>query len=90
MTFSYECTHSGQKKAYGDTFREYDVASDLPADEVEAKCLAEIQKAMPYDKWLAKYRSGEGGMEHAFSPHYKFADRGDGKYFFQVISLYTD
>lgn len=88
--FEHECTHSGQKKAYGDTYREYEVKSDLPDDEVEARCVSKIHKAMPYDAWLKKYRSGEGGMEHAFSPSYKFKKRGEGEYFFQVISMYTD
>lgn len=88
--FEFECTHSGQKKAYGDTFREYIVRSDLPENEVKARCVSEIYRAMPYDEWLPKYRSGEGGMSHAFSPHYKFQKRGDGEYFYQVISLYTD
>jgi hypothetical protein len=90
MSFQYDLTHSGQKRAYGDTFHEYEVRSDLPAAEVEAQCVSEICKAMPFAEWQEGYRSGKGGMEHAFTKHYKFTDRGDGKYFYQVISLYTD
>ena len=32
---TYVNTHSGQKRAYGDTYYEYEVASDLPKEEVE-------------------------------------------------------
>lgn len=87
--FSHELTHSGQKQAYGDTFREYKVLSDLPMADVESKCVSEIHKAIPYDDWLADYRAGKGGMDHAFAAHYKFKSTGENEYFFQVITQYT-
>lgn len=88
---NYRNTHSGQKKAYGDSFYEYEVESDLPAAEVEAICAAKICSAIPKSEWLADYRKTGGcTMEEAFRPHYEFKNRGDGKYFYSVCSLYTD
>lgn len=88
---TYVNTHSGQKRAYGDSFYEYDVTSSLPADEVERVCREKISKAIPESEWLADYRAPGGcSMEKAFRPHYKFQPKGDGKYFYSVCSLYTD
>jgi len=87
----YVNTHSGQKRAYGDTFYEFDVESDLPAAEVERICAEKISKAMPKAEWLADYRAPGGcSMEKAFRPHYEFKNKGGGKYFYSVCMLYTD
>lgn len=88
VTFSN--THSGQKRAYGDTFYEYDVTSDLPADEVERVCREKVYPAMPKKEWQIDYRKPGCSMEHAFRSHYIFEKRGDGRYFYQVCQLYTD
>jgi hypothetical protein len=84
-------THSGQKRAYGDSFYEYDVTSDLPAAEVERICAEKVYTAIPESQWLADQRAtGGSSMEKAFRAHYKFEPRGAGKYFYQVCCLYTD
>lgn len=82
--------HSGQKKAYGDTFYEYDVTSDLPAEEVERVCREKVYPAISKSEWLMEYRKLGCSMENAFRPHYTFEARGGGKYFYQVCQLYTD
>jgi hypothetical protein len=83
-------THSGQKRAYGDSFYEYDVESGLSPDEVERVCRERIHEAIPEAEWLADYRQPGCSMDKAFRSHYKFEKRGDGKYFYQVRFLYTD
>lgn len=83
-------THSGQKRAYGDTFYEYEVSSDLPATEVERVCREKVYKAgMSEAEWCEKGKT-DRSMDHAFTPHYKFEKRGTGRYFYQVHMLYTD
>ena len=39
---TFKNTHSGQKKAYGDSFYEYEINSDLPAEEVERVCREKV------------------------------------------------
>jgi hypothetical protein len=76
-------THSGQKKAYGDSFYEYDVASDLPAAEVEKVC------AIPESQYLAELRANHS-MDNAFRASYKFTRVGEGKYRYVVSYPYAD
>lgn len=83
-------THSGQKRAYGDSFYEYDVSSDLPADQVEKVCAERVYKAIPHDEWQADYRQPGCSMDKAFRPHYQFKSLGGGKYSYVVTRLYTD
>lgn len=83
-------THAGQKRAYGDSFYEYDISSDRPPDEVEKVCRELIRKAIPKSEWLADYRTPGNSMEKAFRPHYEFKSVGDGKYRYVVTTLYTD
>lgn len=87
---SFVNTHSGQKRAYGDSFYEYDVTSELSPSEVERVCRERIDKAIPKAEWLADYRLPGFSMEKAFRPHYEFTDLGGGKFFYRVTSLYTD
>lgn len=90
---TYVVTHSGQKKAYGDTFTEYDVTSDLPADDVERICATKIHPSMPEAVWLAEYRDtpkGQSSADRYFRAHYKFRRTGEGRYFFSVCFPYTD
>ena len=83
-------THSGQKRRYGDSFYEYEVTSDRPAEEVEQVCREHIHKAIPKSEWLIDYSKRGCSLENAFRPHYEFQKRGDGRYFYQVCRLYTD
>lgn len=79
-------THSGQKEAYGDSYYEYDVTSELPEEEVEKFCSEKLSKAIPYSQWKAENTS----MCNHFRSYYKFTKRGEGKYFYQVTNSYTD
>ena len=83
-------THSGQKRAYGDSFYEYAVTSDLPPDEVERVCREKVYKAIPKSEWQIEYRKPGCSMENAFRSHYIFEKHGEGRYFYQVCQLYTD
>lgn len=80
-------THSGQKRRYGDSFYEYEVTSDLPAVEVEKVCSEKVYKAIPHETWKAEMWEG---ADKYFRNYYRFSPRGEGKFFYQVISPYTD
>lgn len=86
---TFTCTHSGQKRAYGDTFREYTVESDLPPDEVERICRESINKAIPEANYKRDLLDNYS-MANAFRPYYRFTAKGGGKFFYQVIETYTD
>ncbi len=84
-------TWSGQRKAYGDSFYEYSVKSDLPADEVEKVCRDRVYRAsVSTPKWLEDYRKPGCSMEDAFRAHYAFKSLGDGRYSYVVTCLYAD
>jgi len=83
-------THSGQKRAYGDSFYEYDVTSDRTADEVEKVCRERIYKAISHAEWQAGLRSPGYSMGKAFRPYYEFKVLGAGRYRYVVTSPYTD
>ena len=82
-------THSGQKKAYGDSFYEYEVTSNRPADEVETICAEHVYKAIPEKKYLEEYRAKPSADLH-FRAHYKFKALPDGSYFYSVCFPYAD
>lgn len=94
---TYVMTHSGQKKQYGDSFTEYDITSQLPAEEVERICSTKIHPAMPEAQWLSEYKDAPRGKsaELYFRSHYKFrkvreTPSGDSGYFYSVCFPYTD
>lgn len=87
VTFSN--TQYGQKRAYGDSFYEYTVTSDLPADEVEKVCREKIYKAIPLARYRAEYKAAPT-MDNHFRNHYTFTKRPDGSYFYSVCSPYAD
>lgn len=86
---TFKNTHSGQKRAYGDSFYEYEITSALPADQVEAICCTKVYAAIPETRWREEGKTDRSADAH-FRAHYKFAARGDGKYFYQVCFPYTD
>ena len=86
---TYTQTHGGQKKAYGDSFYEYEVTSDLPADEIERICREKINKAMPIEQYRREYKEKPTADNH-FRSHYTFKKRPDGSYFYSVCYPYTD
>lgn len=84
-------THSGQKRAYGDSFYEYEVTSDLPAEEVEKVCRERVYKcSVSTADWLADYRKPGCSMDDAFRPHYEFKQLGTDKFSYVVTCLYAD
>jgi len=87
---TFKNTHSGQKRAYGDSFYEYDVRSELPADEVECVCCTKVCAAIPETQWRDECKAQRGSMEAHFRNHYKFSKIGDGHYFYSVCFPYTD
>lgn len=84
---SFKNTHSGQKRAYGDSFYEYEIESALPAEEVEKVCATRIYAAIPIAKWRAEQKAG--GADAYFRSHYTFTKKADGKYFYSVCFPYT-
>jgi hypothetical protein len=82
-------THSGQKNAYGDSFYEYEVSSELPAEEVERICRERVYQAMPESQYLAE-RKIDRSADAYFRAHYKFTPKGVGRYFYQVCFPYAD
>jgi hypothetical protein len=86
---SFFKTHSGQKKASGDSFYEYDIVSDLPADEVERVCREKIDKAIPEAQYLEECKADRSADLH-FRKFYKFRKRSEGTYFYSVCFPYTD
>ena len=83
-------THSGQRRAYGDSFYEYDVTSDLPAAEVEKVCRERVYKCdLPVAQWEKENRE-KSSMDNHFRSHYLFRPNGEGRYFYQVRFPYAD
>ncbi|MDJ1465692.1 hypothetical protein [Nitratireductor sp. GZWM139] len=83
-------THSGQKRAYGDSYYEYDVTSDMPADHVERVCRENAYKCdLPASQWRDENRANPSMSNH-FRSHYQFEDRGNGKFFYRVTFPFAD
>jgi hypothetical protein len=83
-------THSGQKRPYGDSFYEYEVTSDRPAEEVERVCRDSIYKCgLTEEQWRKENRENPS-MDNHFRSHYVFKKTGDGKYFYQVCFPFAD
>lgn len=83
-------THRGQKHAYGDSYYEYNVTSDLEPEEVEKVCRESVYKAIPHAEWQEDYRKPGCSMGDAFRPHYQFKRLGVDRYSYIVTCLYTD
>lgn len=86
---TFTCIHAGQKKLYGDSYYEYSVTSDRPADEVEKFCAEHVYKAMSEKQYSDEYRAKPTAENH-FRLHYTFKKRFDGTYLYSVCSPYTD
>lgn len=88
--YQVECIHSGQKRRYGDTFREFKIKTDRSREDVEKYCTEHVYKcSLHYDDWLAKERSDDSSMESHFRSSYKFRRTSEGEYFYQVIQPST-
>lgn len=83
-------THSGQKRAYGDSHYEYIAQSDKPADHVKAVLTQHAYKcSLPRSQWLEENRA-KPSMGNHFRSHYEFEDRGNGEFFYRVTFPYAD
>lgn len=82
-------THSGQRKAYGDTFYDFAVFSDLPKDEVERVCREKVYKALSLAEWR-ELNKQKPSAENYFKPHYTFTGNTKSGYSYSVCLAYTD
>jgi len=88
--YEVECTHSGQKRAYGDTFREFTVKTDKPESEVKGYCIENVYKcSLTTEEYLKDERAGVEDFGDHFRSNYNFKRIGEGKYFYQVIQPST-
>lgn len=86
---TFKNTHSGQKRAYGDSYYEYEVESDLPAAEVERVCAEKVHKSMSEEVYRTEYRAAPTADNH-FRNSYTFKATGPGKYRYVVTFPYAD
>lgn len=86
---TFKCTHSGQKRAYGDSFYEYDVKSALSYDEVKRVCSEKIYKAMSEEDYKTDYAANRSA-DNFFRASYRFTNMGNGNYRYVVVFPYTD
>jgi hypothetical protein len=88
--FDVTCTHSGQKRRYGDTFREFTVKSEKPESEVKQYCTEKVRKCdLTYDDYIANERAGVKDFGDHFRASYKFHKIRDGVYFYQITEPST-
>ena len=88
--FDVECTHSGQKARYGDTFREFTIKSSKPESEVKAYCTEHVYKCdLTNEDHLKKIRGKVENFGDYFEVSYKFRKTGDGQYFYQITQPST-
>lgn len=82
----YELLHSGQKRAYGDTLKEYLVKSDLPHDEVEKLCNAEFGCTLTRAQWQKENNSAS----NHFRTYYTLKKRSEGEYLYTTTFPFAD
>ena len=83
-------THSGQKRAYGDTFREFIVKSDNPESEVKSYCTKTIyQCSLTAEQYLKEERAGVENFGDHFRSNYKFRKTDENTYFYQITEPST-
>jgi hypothetical protein len=88
--YNVECTHSGQKRRYGDTFREFTVKSDKPESEVKAYCTEHVRKCeLTSEQYLSELRAGLSDFGDHFRSHYKFYKLGDDNYAYVITEPST-
>jgi hypothetical protein len=88
--FDVECTHSGQKRRYGDAFREFTVKSDKPESEVKAYCTEHVRACqLTTEEYLKDERAGVKDFGDHFRSSYKFYKLGDGHYAYVITEPST-
>jgi hypothetical protein len=89
--YHVECTHSGQKRRYGDTFREFTIKTDKTEDEVKKYCTDYVYEcSLTYEDYIADERAGVKDFGDHFRSNYKFRKIRDGEYFYQVTQPSTN
>ena len=88
--YDVECTHSGQKRRYGDTFREFTIKTDKPESEVKKYCIESVYEcSLTTEEYLADERAGVKDFGDHFRSNYKFRKVKDGEYFYQITQPST-
>jgi len=88
--YNIECTHSGQKRAYGDLYKEFTVKADKPEDEVREYCTASVHACGLTNEQYNRDNRDNPSAENHFRSSYTLTKRGYGEYFYRVISPFTD
>jgi len=88
--YDVECTHTGQKRRYGDTFREFTVKTDKPQDEVEKYCAEKVRPCkLTTEEYLRDERAGVKDFGDHFRSNYSIRKIKEGEYFYQVVEPST-
>ena len=88
--YDVECTRSGQKRAYGDTFREFTIKTSKPESDVKDYCTEHVYKcSLTREEYLADERAGVKDFGDHFRSNYNFRKGKDGEYFYQIIQPST-
>lgn len=83
--YDVKCTHSGQRRAYGDSFYEFTIKTDKPENEVKEYCVEHIRKCgLTTKEYLADERAGVKDFGDHFRSNYEFKKVKDGEYFYRV------
>ena len=83
--YNVECTHTGQRRPYGDSFREFTIKTDKPESDVKAYCIEHVHKCnLTSEEYLADERAGVKDFGDHFRSNYKFRKVKDGVYFYQI------
>ena len=88
--YDVECTHSGQKRRYGDTFRELTIKDNKPESEVKAYCTEHVRKCdLTNEDYLKMIRGKVEDFGDYFKSSYKFRKVSEGTYFYQITEPST-
>jgi hypothetical protein len=88
--YDVKCTHSGQRRAYGDSFKEFTIKTDKPESEVKDYCTEQVHQCnLTSEQYLKEERAGVKDFGDHFRSNYKFKKVAEGEYFYQVTSPST-
>lgn len=88
--YDVKSTHSGQKRPYGDTFREFTVKSDKPESEVQVYCTQQVRECeLTNAEYLKDERAGVKDFGDHFRSSYIFRKVSEGVYFYQITEPST-
>jgi len=88
--YDVEQTHSGQKRRYGDTFREFTIKTDKPESEVKEYCTEHVHKCdLTNEEYLKDERAGVKDFSDHFRSSYKFRKMRNGEYWYQITEPST-